>query len=411
MDILLPDYKNIKRISQTLSQISEALKPFVKQDEDDGLLSGYCGTSLFYGYYYRLTGKQKYLTNIKCIARKTVDALAKKELMHSHCSGIAGMLWCIQQLVKNDFICQQEGEDIFEAADDYLFKIIKNELSLGQYDFLHEGLGIALYFLERLPNLKVQSYLEEVVLRLEKASVIDEPGITWRDYFTERNNADNKHALYNLGLAHGVPAILSVLTLLYEKGIVVKQTRALIENGVKWLMANKNDPGDDCVSLYPSTVTEGHKAAGVKQSRLGWCYGDLGIAITLLNIGNRLDNSSYKQESYSIFEHTLKYRNNKNGSIADASLCHGSAGVSQIFRRAYMASGERPFLEGAERWIEQTLQFASWKDGLAGFKYYTQKGYQNNHNLLEGITGIGLALIAAVDANTTPSWDRCLLLS
>src|SRR6476620_6961818 len=147
-----------KRISKTLSQISEALNTFIKQDEDDGLLSGYCGRSLFYGYYYKLTGKQKYLNTLNHIITKTIKALAKKELMYSHCSGVAGIAWCIQHLVKNNFIEQDEQENIFEVADEFLFQIMKNELSEGHYDFLHEGLGITLYFLDRLPDASAQTY-------------------------------------------------------------------------------------------------------------------------------------------------------------------------------------------------------------------------------------------------------------
>lgn len=137
----------------------------------------------------------------------------------------------------------------------------------------------------------------------------------------------------------------------------------------------------------------------------------MGIGITLLNIVTLLKNDYYKQEAYAVFEHTLKYRNSENGSIGDASLCHGSMGTSHIYRRAHAVTGDNLFLKGAEQWLQQSLQMENWKDGLTGFKYLTRNGYENNYNLLEGTTGIGLALIAALDRDTLPSWDRCLLLS
>jgi len=37
-------------------------------------------------------------------------------------------------------------------------------------------------------------------------------------------------------------------------------------------------------------------------------------------------------------------------------------------------------------------------------------GKVNSYNLLEGITGIGLALIAVLDPQAA-AWDRCMLLS
>ncbi|MEJ7677394.1 MAG: lanthionine synthetase C family protein [Segetibacter sp.] len=402
---------NTKKIYHILPQISEALNAFIKHDEDHGLLSGYSGRALFYAYYYKLTGKKKYLNILNHIIEETLKILAEKELNYSHCRGIAGIAWGIQHLIKNDFIDQNESENIFTEINDILFNFMKHELSESHYDFLYQGLGIALYFLDRLPDADAETYLEEAVTQLEKASITNNVGISWRDNFTEQSEIYNQSVIYNLGLAHGMPAILSVLSMIHEKGIAVSKTLPLIENGIKWLLANKNEPNNDCVSLYPNVVTGNNKALGAKQSRLGWCYGDLGIAVTLWNIGTRLQNDYYRQEAYTIFEHTLQYRNMENGLIDDASICHGSMGVSHIYRRAYIATGDNLFLKGAQLWLQQTLQMAALKDGLNGFKYLTHKGYENNYNLLDGITGIGLGLIAAIDTDTSPAWDRCLLLS
>ncbi|MEP7143442.1 MAG: lanthionine synthetase C family protein [Ferruginibacter sp.] len=401
----------IKNIGNTLPGICRALNAFIKQDEDYGLLSGYCGSALFYAYYYKLTAEKKYLNKLNYIIEKTIKTLSKKKLLYSHCSGIAGIAWGIQHLVKNGFIEQDETENSFEEIDEFLFNVMKQDLNEYRYDFLHEGLGIMLYFLDKQPGAITQTYLEEAVTWLEKAMVTKDTGITWRDYSPKKIEGGNQPASYNLGLAHGVPAILSILSMIYEKGTATGRILPLVERGVKWLLSNKNRTHDNCVSLYPATVSEGDNAPGAKQSRLGWCYGDLSIAITLWNIGERLQNDYYKEEAYIIFEHTLKHRDIRNGGIVDASLCHGSMGVSHIYRRAYIATGNSFFLNGADQWLQQTLQMASWKNGLAGFKYHTPNGYENNYNLLEGITGIGLALIAALDKDTTPAWDRCLLLS
>jgi lantibiotic modifying enzyme len=400
-----------KAIYNILSQIDDALKAFIKKDEDYGLLSGYCGSALFYAYYYRLTGKKTYLNRLNYIIVKTIKALAKKKLPFSHCSGISGIAWCLQHLINNKFIEEDGSQQIFEEVDEALFGFMKHSLDENHYDFLHEGLGITLYFLDKLPHAKAKTYLEESVILLEKASIANNAGISWRDNFTQKRGVNNQSPVYNLGLAHGVPAILSILSMMYEKSISIVKTLPLIEGGVKWLLSNKNEPDDNCVSLFPTITTNNNKAIGPKQSRLGWCYGDLSIAVALWNIGMRLQKNDYQQEACSIFEHALKYRNIENGSIGDASLCHGTMGVSHIYRRAYLATGNDLFLKGAEQWLQHTLKMATWKDGLAGFKYLTHEGYENNYDLLEGITGIGLALIAALDEDVKPAWDRCLLLS
>lgn len=409
--IYLPAEIDTKRISKVLQEISETLSHHIKQDENEGLLSGYCGAALFYAYYYRLTGKKKHLLALHRIIVKTIKAVGEKEMSLSFCSGIAGIAWCIQHLIENGFIEQEGMEDIFSELDQHLFSFMKNELSCGHYDFLHEGLGIILYFLNKLPEASAQEYLKEAVSELEKWAVTNEFGISWEDHFTQKSKTDDKSSVYNLGLAHGVPSIISILSLLYEKNIAVSKTQPLIEDGIKWMMSTRNQPNENCFSLYPTIVLADNKAIGDIQSRLGWCYGDLGIALTLWNTGKRLKNDHYKQEAREIFDHTLIYRNKDNGSISDACLCHGTMGVSHIFRRAYIETGDPIYMEVAERWLQESLDMATWKDGPAGFKNLVRDGFQNSYNLLEGITGIGLGLIAALDKESDPAWDRCLLLS
>ena len=398
-----------KTINRVLNDITKTLNRFEK-DDDHGLLTGSCGRTLFYAYYYKLTGKKSYLNKVYNIIETTIKALGEKEFIYSHCSGLAGIAWCIRHLINNQ-ILDQDTEDIFDEIDEILFQQMKEDMEMFRFDFLHQGLGIALYFLEKLPDAKARQYLEEAVSLLESAIVSTETGICWKDTFTILNEATSHSTFYNTGLAHGVPAALSILSLIYEKGIAVERTRPIIEKGLQWLVSTRNEPGTNCISLYPTHVTENNKTIGKTTSRLGWCYGDLSVGITLWNIGTRLQNDCYKREAIDIFKHTLQYRNKENGGIVDASLCHGSMGVSHLFRRVHLAAGDSSLLEGSENWLEQTLQMRTWEDAPAGFKFYTQYGYQNNYNLLEGITGIGLGLIAALDKDNAPDWDRCLLMS
>ena len=93
----------------------------------------------------------------------------------------------------------------------------------------------------------------------------------------------------------------------------------------------------------------------------------------------------------------------------DASLCHGSMGVSHMYRRAYLATGEPAYHQAAQRWLDHALDLRS--AGPAGFACWRRDGYIDCFDLLQGIAGIGLGLLAAIDVATPPAWDRCLLLS
>ncbi len=153
-------------------------------------------------------------------------------------------------------------------------------------------------------------------------------------------------------------------------------------------------------SLYPT------KADGTEPSRLGWCYGDLGIASALWQAGSRLGDPAVLDEARELLAHTLAYRDADNGKIADASLCHGSMGVSHMFRRAALATGDRAWLAGADRWLDHTLSLAARPHGLA---FHLLDRDIACDDLLQGTAGVGLALIASLGIE--PAWDRCLLLS
>jgi lantibiotic biosynthesis protein len=395
-------------INKKLEEINTVLDHFIRRERDPGLLSGYSGCALFYAYYYRLSGKQQHLRRLQRILQKMTGALAEQELIASHCSGIAGIAWCLQHLTNQGFIAGAEIDDAFEETDEMLSRYLQQELEQQRYDFLHQGLGAALYFLERPMNAAASATLEAMVTQLEKAAIILDTGVSWKDQFVRKDNTEDH---YNLGLAHGVPAILAVLGMLYEKGICVERTFPLLEKGVQWLLSTRNEPGAEAGSWYPTMVTRNNTAIGSPQSRLGWCYGDLGIAVTLWNVGARLEKEAWKREAVDILAHTLSHRDSRNGTVRDAGLCHGSMGIAHIYRRVYTGSGDERLRAGAGKWLEQTFELGAWGDGPAGFKAHTLNGYINTFNLLEGVTGIGLALMAAVDEDATPDWDRCLLLS
>ena len=71
------------------------------------------------------------------------------------------------------------------------------------------------------------------------------------------------------------------------------------------------------------------------------------------------------------------------------------------------------FNDAANYWIEKTLKFAKFKDGFAGYKAWypeSKGGSKPVISLLEGISGIGLALLSNITEEESV-WDECLLLS
>lgn len=394
----------LEKISKELDQYTNA------SDNHAGLLGGYTGCALFYAYYYQHTSAKEHFNKSLEIIEKSIMALAQQSMNGSFCSGIAGISWCIDHLIGMGFIEAEDVEDVFVDIDKIVGDFLDESIREGKNDFLHEGVGTALYFLRR-PHTIARGYLERLVTYLEDTAHTLPTGISWKDNFSSQSEKHKDADLYNLGLAHGVPAIIAILARIHEYGVARETTARLIDDSIKWLLSTQRTNGDKGVSLFPVQTDAQNNPVGVAHSRLGWCYGDLGIATMLLGVSNRLSRKDYKDAAMHIFHEISLHRNRKNGAVHDACICHGSAGIAHILQQAGLATREPVIMEAAEQWLQTTLQMNTWADGPAGYKFYHHPEYLNSHNVLEGIAGIGLSLISFLDPKIKPEWNESLLIS
>jgi lantibiotic biosynthesis protein len=399
------------RAIRILDDIDRTLGAALDEASPPGLLDGSSGVALFHAYQYRRTGDDRHLDAAVRLLTRVIEVLSTEALHVSHCAGIGGIAWCLQHLVHQGLVDLDGAEDaIFEQVDQVLGAALIADLERGRRDFLHDGAGAILYLVGRLPAPAARASLEAALEILIRTSTTDEAGARWAGPGGVIQ-APPGEPVFNLGLAHGVPGILALISILHENGIGAGGASPTLRAGARWLRAARRAPDRGCASLYPTIVDAGGDAIGPRQSRLGWCYGDLGVATALLHLGRALGDGELVDEAADILRHTLAHRTADSGDIEDAALCHGSMGVSQIFRRAYLATGDRTFLDGAERWLRHGLDMARWPDGAAGFKSRMRSGFESSHALLTGIAGIGLALIAALGPPEASAWDRCLLIS
>lgn len=399
-----------KTIRSTLREISKLLTNEEWNTPYAGLFNGFTGNALFYAYHYQITGKEEDLHALEETVTKTIAAFEVADQPYSHCGGMAGMAWCLQHLVQLGYIEADNLNDVFEEVDIWLGDYMLADLKEHRYDFLHEGLGIALYFAERCPHPVAQRYLEAAVQLLAESVQPLAVGHSWKDQFS-RIHYNIDQDCYNLGLSHGVPAIISVLGKIHEKGIATAQSRDLMHGALQWLLSTRNTGDEEGHALFGTLVDAHNNSLGNRNSRLGWCYGDLGIATTFWNAGQQLQHPAYQDTAAEILAYTFRHRNHTNGMVVDAGLCHGAAGIAQVFRRFHRNTGDALLGNAADQWMDHTLQFRVFEDGLAGFKAKEKSEYVKCYNFLEGIAGIGLAMIAALDKDISPDWDRCLLLS
>jgi lantibiotic modifying enzyme len=249
--------------------------------------------------------------------------------------------------------------------------------------------------------------LKKLVTKLDDIAIKEPDGsLKWESI---KYGTDDE-IIYNISLSHGIASIINILTRIYKVEIEQEKCKYLINGAIKYLLKQEIDR-TKFNSFFPSWAVESEEK--LTGSRLGWCYGDLGIAVTLWQAGEALKNSSWTVKAIEVLKYAATRKDLQANVVADAGLCHGTAGIGHIFYRMWWNTRLPEFKEAADYWFNETLKMAVHSDGLAGYKAWhggENSGWVNEVGLLEGVAGIGLALMT-YHYEMEPTWDECLLLS
>ena len=397
---------NSKGISEKIHEIAETLNCLANEKKSD-LFGGIGSIVLFLNYYAKYSDNDKFTENSIIIISNIFDRISKGYLYPAFADGLAGLGWLIEHLSQNEFM-QVNTNEIIGELDDFLYQFMGEEMKKGNYDYLHNASGIALYFLSRKSNSKSDQYLTEYINLLDEHKEIENNTIKWK--FKNLNKDYKRVEQYNLSLSHGMASIVSILSKIYKMGVNKAITFQLLRGSIDYILSNQFDIKNS-TSYFPNSVSlEGDKSTS---SRLAWCYGDLGIGVSLWNASKAINDKELEKKSIEILLHSSKRRDLIENMVVDAGLCHGAAGIAHIFNRMFINTKIQEFKDAADYWFKETLKMAKFEDGFAGYKIWRteeQGGWTNDFSFLEGIAGIGLALISAV-SDIEPAWDECLLLS
>jgi hypothetical protein len=206
----------------------------------------------------------------------------------------------------------------------------------------------------------------------------------------------------NLGMAHGIAGILALLSGAMRAGILAEgHARAVSELCATF---DRYRQGSSGCPWWPAMISLGEYKRGTanseRQARPSWCYGTPGQARAQQLAGLALGD----QERMRVAERALAgcvLDRQVAGLLADASLCHGWAGLVQTLWRATSDALSPQPLRTALRTAQRGME-----DHLA------RAGPPASAGLLEGTSGI---LLAQNDLPRTggepPCWDACLLLA
>ncbi|MCD6020035.1 MAG: Lanthionine synthetase family protein [Bacteroidetes bacterium] len=320
----------------------------------------------------------------------------------SLCNGLMGNVWLLQYFI-NEGIIDDLLLDIKEDLNHKFIELSEYLNNLNDYDYLHGLLGVV--YCSAYTEVIVQSNIQQALIKF--ITTLKKDGdfyyvTDWMNFASKENTYDE---VINLGLAHGLPSVVSVLSKLKNN----KEYLPYVIGIINLILKSKKSSNNEC--LFGSVLYD--RKLLNKNSRLAWCYGDLGIACMFWNAGIAFNIKDWELEAIDIILHSCNRRDLIETSVSDAGICHGTAGIAHIFHRFYLRTKNEKINDAANYWFNETIKMAKFEDGVAGYKSWQNKqGWVNEIGLLEGITGIGLVLLDLLsDDETNLDWDSCLLIS
>lgn len=379
----------------------------IELSDNIGLHSGTSGLALFIAYYNRIIHKKNIIDkDIITILEHSIECINSGISQHTICSGISGFGWLCEHL-KELGMLKKKSIEFLDDLDSFLYRQMIIDIKEGNYDYLHGALGVGTYFLCRCNRKEIFGYIEELLAELEKSSIpCNNNAVKWLsviDYETGRRG-------YNISLSHGMSSIVAFLIRLHQLNFEQERVAKLLVQTITYIFDQRTFV-EGSLSYFPSFSKD--NKSGYNDSRLGWCYGDLGITHILWRAAIVLNNKDLENTAIRILCYNTNRRDLQINGVNDAGLCHGCGGIAYIFGNLFFNTGVHVFQEAAEHWLKHTVEMAKYPDGLAGFKSWRADNfgeYVISENMLTGIAGIGLVFLSCLNSNDT-AWDKCLMLS
>lgn len=318
--------------------------------------------------------------------------------------GLTQLAWVTAHLGNRIF--DADDADPNEAFDARIAELVETSPWAGTYDLMGGLGGLGIYLLERRSRPEARKALGAVVQRLEELASDLEGGVAWLtppEHLPDWQRGLAPRGYYNLGMAHGSPGVLVVLGGAAALGVETTTATRLLEGGVDWLLRQKLTHPEP--SVFPSWICHD---AEPRPARLGWCYGDAGIAAGLLCVADDVGRDDWRREALALARHVAG-RTPHERIVSELGLCHGASGLATLFARIHLLTYEPTFHDAAAAWTRYALSLRRPDRSVGGVWSFDHLGENTRANpgFLEGAAGFGLALLSLV-SDVPPEWHRLL---
>lgn len=322
-------------------------------------------------------------------------------------------------LTKVNEILVERYKQLVEGSRQYRLK--KEGTAAQWYDVIVGISGGGRYFLSNSNQEEARETLKIILTELIETTIPIEiqghqvPGwfISRSVQFLEKDRQLYPNGNFNLGLAHGIPGPLSLLSLSLLKGVKVKGQEEAMQLIIEWILRWKQE---DEFGPYWYDRISFEEEVGLVESfphrrREAWCYGTPGVARSLYLAGKALNDTSLKKLANDAFK-AVHARPEKLKDLNSPTFCHGMAGLLQMTWVMARDTGDQKYQDELEKWLDRLHQRF---DSSLPFGYQdlepTTVGYRglNKAGLLEGVSGIALTLLT-VGSLGERAWDQAFLI-
>ncbi len=394
------------RADEAVTAIAEALAA-IGDVPPASLDRGGPGIALFFAYLDRVRPDQGHDERAHRLLDDAFDRVAAGPIGPSLFAGFSGVAWTTEHILGGG------GEsDPNAAVDEALIELLEQSPWPEDHDLITGLAGLAVHAFERLPRRSARRCLELVLDRLAELAERSDGRATWKtgpQHLIEPTRSEYPAGYYNLGVAHGVPAQVAVLARIAAAGIGGARSRELYREATAWVLDQRLDSPAGR-SLFAPFVGPGISPV---PARFAWCYGDPGVAATLLAAARVAGDEELHRAALGLARRAAAEPTSRR-DVIDASLCHGAAGLAHLFNRMHQSTGDEACADAARRWFARALDMRT-PEGPAGYRHRARprdpdSELRDDPGLITGVAGIGLALLGAI-TTVEPAWDRLLLAS
>lgn len=394
---------SMEKYSEIIYNISKSFKlnhDVILEKTPNNTLGGKGGILYFLNHYLKHYTEKEIRKLSKKILKKMIFDIQNEntELDYFEYQSIIETLFYLDS---NGFIQLDFDESIYVMLKQINDYYIEND----NWDLLHGFLGLSNMLISTGKYVKCKSIIFKQIEYLNLNKVEIGNGIYWQ---SSNKLVDYNPLEINFSIAHGNPSIAIMLSKFYKLGFKRSITKELITSSVNYQLSFANINKDKS-NIFPSVFDLGNHEA-IYGREFGWCYGDASFILMAIHCGKNLKNKIWLDLAYKYALETT-YDSYKFTNIDDPMICHGSLGISYLFKVFYDYFGDEVFKLKQEFFLDYTINNFYNIDSNCGFKKAVHQldsnekiKYETDFGLIEGNAGLGLILLSFMNPKLK-NWD------